>query len=130
MSLAEIKSEINDFAIAVKTYQQNIVNFIKGVSNVYPSTSAIAASKNDALHTLAVETVYNGQSSSYGAITQSVFQVESLKRELRMVSSIKADYYSAFEASTSKDNANIIGDATHKINYIMGKAPSQQGMSR
>ena len=124
--LANLKIEINNLAIWLTAYDTSISNYFNGSSpTCVHFLESILTLNNNNTSSLAYDASYSGQGSSFGALTDFVYEVSSIQRNTAVISANKITYYLQGDLQKSTDADFNSGHSTMTIAYMQGTSPDQ-----
>jgi hypothetical protein len=124
--LTELKAEINALASWLANYDNSVRDFLNGNSptcvhfmEVIPTLNNITAAS------LAYDGAYLGHGSSFGALTDFIYEVSAIKRNAAIFNTDKLTYYILDDPQKATDADFNSGETTKFISYITGSSPDQ-----
>jgi hypothetical protein len=124
--LALVTAEINALPTFLSTYDTGVSLFLSGTNTTCPHfLDTIQTLSNNETYTLCCSASLIGQGAAYGRITDFVYTVAAIQRNMAVLPSNKAFYYSENDTVISTDASNNAGDAAKVLSYMLGNSPDQ-----
>lgn len=131
ITLGEVLSDIDNNTSKLVDFYSAFDAFLAGISEIRPEMMDVVSTlKYDNLLAHSNLTRYESQLLASGVISDQLYKVSSLFREVTLIYQTKADVYSSENFLLDK-NSRLIQETTNKhINYIKGITPEQKGILR
>jgi hypothetical protein len=124
--LTALKIEITNLNTWLTTYDTSVYNFLNGVSTTCVHfLDVIPTLSNNNAASIAYDGAYSGHGSSFGSLTDFIYEVSGIQRNTAIFNSIKLTYYLLDDVQKTADADFNSGESAKFISYIVGSSPDQ-----
>lgn len=124
---ANLKIEINGLATFISDYTSNVSDYLGGSTpTCVHFLNTINNLKNDTATSIAFDRAWSGHGSSYGALSDFIFEVTAIQRSVPILTATKATYYTDNDTQKTLEKEYNKGEVARTISYIVGISPDQK----
>lgn len=124
--LTNLKNEIDSLTTFLIDYDTSVHDYLDGSNaSCLHFLDVIDTLNNDTSVSIVYDSAWEGHSSSYGAMTNFVYEIAAIQRNKSILDTPKATYYTINDAQIVTDEGYNRGEASRTLAYILGTSPDQ-----